>query len=65
MFALISDVTPNMGTVEAKSDDPQALIDFCVDDRWRAIELDDISIKVGDRIAIDWNKDRINLADRI
>lgn len=61
-YALVSDCTPNNGTVEAISTDAAELIDLCRDDTWRAIRLDSPQV-VGDRIAIDWASQSVNLSD--
>lgn len=63
-YALVSDVTPNCGTVEAISADVGELIDLCVDDTWRAIRVTR-DASVGDRIAIDWDAEQINLSECI
>lgn len=64
MYALVSDCTPNNGTVEAISKDAGELIDLATDDAWRAIVLDE-PVNIGDRIAIDWDSQRVNLSECI
>ena len=61
-YALVNDCTPNCGTVVAISNDASELIDLHTDDM-RAIRLDDASVSVGDRIAIDWDASQVNLVD--
>jgi hypothetical protein len=63
MYALVNDCTPNNATIVAISSDAGELIDLHTDDTMRAIRLDDASVNVGDRIAIDWDASQVNLAD--
>lgn len=63
MYALVNDCTPNNATVVAISNDAGELIDLHTDDTMRAIRLDDTSVSVGDRIAVDWEASQVNLAD--
>jgi hypothetical protein len=63
MYALVNDCTPNNATIVAISNDASELIDLHTDDTMRAIRLDDASVSVGDRIAIDWDASQVNLAD--
>lgn len=64
-YALVSDCTPNNGTIEAISTDVGEMIDVHEsrgDDTWRAIRVND-SVSVGDRIGIDWDTEQVNLAE--
>ena len=62
-YAVISDCTPNNGTIVAISANAAELIDLHTDDTMRAIRLHDTSVSVGDRIAVDWDASQVNLAD--
>ena len=62
LYALLSDCTPNNGTVEAISQDGAELIDQCTDDTWRAVRLTEAA-SVGDRIAVDWEQQSVNLSE--
>ena len=64
MYAVVNDCTPNNATIVAISNDPSELIDLQADE-WRAIKLigRNANAKVGDRIDLDWDECRVNLAD--
>ena len=64
IYAVVADVTPNNGTIVAISSDASELIDLHTDDTMRAIRLDAPAV-VGERIAIDWDTQAVNLADCI
>lgn len=61
-YAVVTDVTPNNGTIVAISSDASELIDLHTDDTMRAIRLESPA-QVGERIAIDWDTQAVNLAD--
>lgn len=62
-YALVNDCTPNNATIVAISNDAGQLIDLHTDDTMRAVRLLDANVAVGDRIDIDWDACRVNLAD--
>jgi hypothetical protein len=62
LYAIVSDCTPNNGTIEAISQNAGELIDQCTDDTWRAIRLAEAA-SVGDRISVDWDTQAVNLPE--
>jgi len=64
LYALVSDWTPNCGTIELISDDAGDIHDACTDDTWRVILLREFAA-VGDRISIDWGEQNIDISSLV
>ena len=62
LYALVSDCTPSNGTIVAISNNAGVLIDLHTDDTMRAIRVG-VDAKIGDRLSIDWDTQRVNLAE--
>jgi pheromone shutdown protein TraB len=61
LYALVSDCTPNCGTIEMISDDASDIHDAYTDDTWRVIRLLEFAA-VGDRISIDWDEQAVGIS---